>query len=105
VFPEYNDYTDYAHSQPTRIPMAHTPASPRSTKRVASYAEHLNIIDNFIAHEAGSMAAMNDYIEKVSHPSTTFGLIIDARDHVRKALRTLQAARLVIASYEEDSAV
>lgn len=85
--------------------MAHSSASPRVTKRVAEYPEHLNILDNFIADQADSMADMNTYIENISHPSTTFAIVVDARDHVRKALRSLQAARLVIASYAEDSAV
>jgi hypothetical protein len=85
--------------------MAHSSASPRVTKRVVTYPEHLNILDNFIADQAERMADMNKYIEDISHPNATFSIVTDARDNVRKALRSLQAARLVIASYEEDSAV
>ena len=83
--------------------MAQTPS--RVTKRIITYPEHLNILDNFIADQAESMADLNKYIEDISHPNTTFSIVTDSRDHVRKALRSLQAVRLVIASYEEDSAV
>ena len=75
--------------------------SATSAKRTLSFPEHLRIIDAHIANEANSMATLNKYIEQVRHPSSTYSLITDARDQVRRAMRTLEAARMVIASYEE----
>jgi len=81
--------------------MSQSPVSATSAKRTISFPEHLRIIDAHIANEANSMATLNRYIEQIRHPSTTYSLITDARDQVRRALRTLEAARMVIASYEE----